>query len=200
MSLPLNSGDAVGNVAVLAAGGVFNVAKIPNLPTSKITSGAFSDARIPNLNASKITAGSFATARIPNLAASKITSGVLGTARLATGTANSTTYLRGDQTWAIIAAGSTFDIHDDVTQSASIADSDRLVFSDEGSAGDPMRYTTAANLANYMQAEVELNADRTTSGRFDKGPYSLDREPIRLRRPDAGLGHYLPDHQLTLCA
>ena len=71
----LNSGDAVGNVAVLASGGVFNVAKIPNLPTSKITSGAFSTARIPSLAASKITSGAFTDARIPNLNASKTTAG-----------------------------------------------------------------------------------------------------------------------------
>ena len=68
----LNSGDAVGNVAVLATGGVFNVAKIPNLPTSQITSGTFSTARIPSLAASKITSGTFTDARIPNLNASKI--------------------------------------------------------------------------------------------------------------------------------
>ena len=39
-------------------------------------------------------------------AASDITSGLINTARLATGTANSTTYLRGDNVWASVAGGS----------------------------------------------------------------------------------------------
>ena len=75
--------------------------------------------------------------------------------------ANYAAYVRGT-----IPAGTVFDIHDDLS-SATIADADRMAFSDEGSAGDPMRYTSAANLANYMQGEVELSANRVTSDTFN---------------------------------
>lgn len=44
---------------------------------------------------------------VSNLDASAITTGTIATARLATGTANATTYLRGDQTWAPVSAGDT---------------------------------------------------------------------------------------------
>ena len=95
---------------------------------------------------------------------SRITAGILDTDRMGSGTATSTTYLRGDSTWAIPAGGADFDLHDDVTNSATVVDADRFVFSDESTAGDPMRYTTAANFADYLQQEVSLNADRLTSG------------------------------------
>lgn len=42
---------------------------------------------------------------LTNLNASNLATGTVGTARLASGTANSTTYLRGDQTWATVTAG-----------------------------------------------------------------------------------------------
>ena len=49
-----------------------------------------------------------------------------------------------------LAAAEAFDIHDDVSPAATIADDDRIIFSDEGAAPYPMRYTTAANLAAYV--------------------------------------------------
>ena len=60
----------------------WGVAKIPDLPASKITSGQFGTARIPNLAAAKITSGTLDAARIPGLAASKITSGQFALARI----------------------------------------------------------------------------------------------------------------------
>ena len=81
-------------------------------------------------------------------------------------TPSATTALFGDCRWATVTA---FDIYDDVGTSATIADSDRLPFSDESLSGDPMRFTTAALLADYMQGEVDLNASRVTSGIFVTG-------------------------------
>jgi len=49
----------------------------------------------------------FSGANITSLNASAISSGTVGTARLATGTANNTTFLRGDQTWASGVSGPT---------------------------------------------------------------------------------------------
>jgi hypothetical protein len=54
---------------------------------------------------SQLSDGSVTDAKIVNVAASKLT-GTIATARLGSGTANSSTYLRGDGTWAAAAGGS----------------------------------------------------------------------------------------------
>lgn len=57
---------------------------------------------------------------LTNLNASNLSTGTVGTARLATGTANSTTYLRGDQTWATVSTTPTTDQVLTATAGASV--------------------------------------------------------------------------------
>ena len=103
--------------------GTFLDARIPSLDTSKITSGTFSDARMPatvlnsnvdltNLSATNLTSGTLPDARFPatlpaasganltSINASNLSSGTVPIARLGSGTKNSTTFLRGDNTFA----------------------------------------------------------------------------------------------------
>lgn len=71
-------------------------------------------------------------------AGSDITSGTVGTARLGSGTANSGTYLRGDQTWAAVSGSSTVDVVSNVANNV-------LLGRTTAGSGDSEEITVAAS-------------------------------------------------------
>lgn len=78
---------------------------------SDITSGTLAAARLPGVLANvdtqpELLSAAGAAAASHTHAASDIASGTIATARLGSGTANSSSFLRGDQTWAAPSAGS----------------------------------------------------------------------------------------------
>ena len=93
-----------------------------------------------------LTAGQYNQQFRDNLLWLRADATLTGTAALddlGCGTRGSGEVLYSDCDWAALPAGVVFDIHDDVTQSATIVDADRIPFSDESLNGDPMRYTTS---------------------------------------------------------
>ena len=78
-------------------------ASLTSIPAGNLT-GTVADARISTLTASKLTGAlpAISGANLTNLDASDLASGTVPTARLGSGTANNTTFLRGDSTFQTV--------------------------------------------------------------------------------------------------
>ena len=93
---------SVGNAAVL---GSFSSANLATALTDETGSGSAVFATSPTLVTPALgTPSSGNLTNCTSLNASQLSTGTVPTARLASGTANSSTYLRGDQTWQSISA------------------------------------------------------------------------------------------------
>lgn len=107
-------------------------------------------------------------------AASDITSGLIATDRLATGTANSTTYLRGDQTWQTIASGVTgFTPSQNTASPNNTVNASRLLVDVATANGDIVLQPkgTGAILAQLPNS--------STSGGNKRGSYAVDLQMQR---------------------
>lgn len=117
-------------------------------------------------------------ADIPNLDTSKLTSGTLATARLGSGTANSASWLRGDQTWgnpltignAVASGGANRLLFEDSSQNLS---SDSTLTFASGALGVGIAAAAAKAEIRSTTEQLRLSYDGSNYGKFTVGSAGL---------------------------
>jgi hypothetical protein len=166
--LDIESGDFTVNGTPVGAGTITGVTA-----GTGMTGGGSSGGVTLGLDDTAVTPGSYtsgitvdqqgritAAANISALAAGVITSGTLGTARLGSGTADGTTFLRGDQTWASPSAT----VADGSITLAKLADlaNKKLIGRDTAGAGVP-EAVGASQLLDWVGAGTGVMLYRDAS-------------------------------------
>jgi len=112
-----------------------------------------------------------------------ITTGTVGTARLATGTADSTTYLRGDQTWAQVGLQYFTEAENATGVNASVP-VDALIVANAGTNVD---VALSPKGSGAVLAQIP---DGTTAGGNKRGGYAVDWQTKRGSSSNVASGIY----------